>query len=100
MRLILLPIVALSTLLAAPAVAQEQPRCRALDQLDAWLASEYQEVLTSGGISDDGTLVRFYESPQRTWSVVKVTPQKLACVVDQGGEWLVRLPEPDQGTGL
>lgn len=99
MRLIL-PLLALLSI-AAPAWGQERT-CKALDQMKAHLASEYREVETGGGISDDGTIVLLFQSRQdSTFTVVKVTPRKLACVVDFGTSWQTRSdPAPVPETGL
>lgn len=100
-----LPLIALglSTLLAGPALAQEQqvPRqtCMAFDRMKAKLAAEYQEVMANMAMSSDGTLVAVFTSRDRTFTVVKVSAGGPACVVDFGKEWQVLTPEPE-GTGL
>jgi hypothetical protein len=97
MRLILLTVAALST--ATPALAQQRQTCMPLDQMDARIASEFQETVAAGGISDDGTLVRLYLSDTGSFTVVKVTAQKLACVVDFGTSWQTKAETP-AGEGL
>jgi hypothetical protein len=107
MRKTIAAILFLSTLLAGPALAQEQqqpqvPRqtCMAFDRMKAKLAAEYQEVMANMAMSSDGTLVAVFTSKDRTFTVVKVSAGGPACVVDFGKEWQVLTPEPDMGQGL
>src|SRR5688572_11385015 len=66
MRLILLPIVALSTLLAAPAVAQPGPDCQPADEMKDHLARKYNESQVASGVSLDGTLVMIFAKPDNS----------------------------------
>jgi hypothetical protein len=97
MRLIL-PLAAILSTLAAPALAQEQPAapdCQPAEQLKAYLASKYDESQIASGVSLDGTLVMVFSKPDHsTFTVVKVTPQGLACMVDVGRDWQTRNDAP------
>jgi hypothetical protein len=69
MRLIL---TALSTLIALPVMADGKP-CGPIDQVEAKLAAEYQEVHTIEGITDQGPLFLIYSSKDgKTFTVVLV----------------------------
>lgn len=101
MRLTLLTVALLSTL-AWPAVAQQGPDCQPAEQMKAYLASKYDESQIASGLSLDGTLVMVFSKQDRsTFTVVKVTAQGLACMVDVGQDWQTRSdPAPEAGEGL
>jgi hypothetical protein len=102
MRLKLATAAVLSTLIAAPAFGQDappQPTCKAIDQMEAYLASKYQETKAGVGRSDDGMLTMLFRS-EGTYTVVKVRPDKLSCIVDFGSDWQARsdaAPVPETG---
>jgi hypothetical protein len=94
MRLLTTVALALSTLLAAPAWAE--PNCQPVEQMKAYLASKYGESQVASGISSDQTLVMIFTKPDNsTFTVVKVTANGLACMVDVGQDWQLRQPEPE-----
>jgi hypothetical protein len=97
MRLIL-PIAAIACL-ATPAMAQDTPRqgpdCQPAEAMKAHLASKYSESQIASGLSLDGTLVMVFAKPDNsTFTVVKVTPKGLACMIDAGQDWQRRNDAP------
>lgn len=83
---------ALSTL-AWPALAQQN--CAPLDQVEAHLAAEYQETRVGQGITASGrAMLMLYASPQGTWTVLMVNPEKIACPAAEGRDWQVRNDAP------
>lgn len=95
MRLKVATLAALSTLLAWPALAQDARSCMPFDKMKAKLAAEYQELMASSAMSDDGTLLAVFTSKDRTFTVVKVKAGGPACVVDFGKEWQPVAPAPE-----
>ena len=67
-----------------------------------WLATKHQETQIGSGISllDRAMVVLFAKPDGSTFSVIKVSPQGIACIVEAGEDWQAIVPEPDQGTGL
>jgi hypothetical protein len=97
----LLPITAALCLLTTPALAQEGTPCKPLDKMRADLASQYQEVLTGIGRTLDGNmLMQFQSKDGATYTVVLVSPRKVACIMEFGTDWQTRSdPAPDQERG-
>jgi hypothetical protein len=92
-----LPLIAaaLSTLLAGPALAQEQRPCAPLDKVEAYLAAEYQETRVGQGVMANGrAMLMLYASPAGTWTAIMVNPEKIACQVADGKDWQVRNDAP------
>lgn len=101
---------ALSTLLAGPALAQDQggPNCRTLDAAVAEARDKYNERLVMRGISQGGYMIMLFATDDgQTWTLFGLLKDgKTACTLDAG----VALqpvapadqpqPEPDMGTGL
>lgn len=82
----------LSTLLTAPAMAQ-QPNCLPFDQMKGKLASEFQEVLVSTGLSVDNTLIAIFASKDHTFTIVKAAAGGKACIMDYSKEWQAKKPD-------
>lgn len=93
MRLILPTVALLSTLLAWPAVAQD---CQPVDQMKAWLAEKHQETPVGSGISlfDRNMVVLFAKPDGSSFTVIKVSPQGNACIVEIGEDWQTRNDAP------
>jgi hypothetical protein len=93
MRRTIAAVLLLST--ATPALAQEQRPCAPLDQVEAYLASEYQETRVGQGVMANGrAILMFYASPAGTWTAVMVNPEKIACQVADGTDYQVRNDAP------
>jgi hypothetical protein len=90
MRLIL---TALSTLIALLAMSDDKP-CGPIDQVEAKLAPQYQEVHTIEGVTDQVPLLLIYRSKDgKTFTVVLVRAEdKMACLVASGSNLLIKKP--------
>lgn len=64
--------------------------CVPYPEAEALLKNKYKEVPRFLGISQNGYLVQLYVSEKGTFSVLLITPQGLACMVDAGesGEFI------------
>ena len=101
MRLTLSIAALLSTLLALPALAQEN--CAPFDQVEAQLAAEFHETRVQQGIVGEGrALLAIFASPNgETWTAVMVRPDGLACMAAAGQDWQTRSdPAPEAEEGL
>jgi hypothetical protein len=100
MRLTLLTAAALSTLLAAPAWAQEQSNCAPFDVAAAFHANKLNETRVAQGIIE-GHMVMIFASPEgATWSLVIVNHEGVACLKARGTDWQTRSdPAPVQEQG-
>jgi hypothetical protein len=96
MRRTIAAVLLLST--ATPALAQEgqqQRPCAPLDQVEAYLASEYQETRVGQGVMANGrAMLMLYASPSGTWTALMVNPEKIACQVADGTDYQVRNDAP------
>jgi hypothetical protein len=67
---------------AAPAV------CIPYDDIVGQLTGRYSEAVVARGLSARGHAVEVWRAPDgATWSVVIVTPNGVACLVDAGADW-------------
>jgi hypothetical protein len=94
---------ALSTLLAAPALAQEQqPACAPIDQIAAKLAAEYSETRVQQGVVGEGqAMLLIFAAPDgATWTAVMLRHDGVGCMAAAGSDWQARSdPAPDQEQG-
>jgi hypothetical protein len=80
---------ALSTLLAAPAMAQE-PMCGTVAEIEAGVAPEIR-VQQGIGQMNGAHMTMTYATPDgATWTAVVVSPNGRACIVDFGTDWQAR----------
>lgn len=88
MRIQALAVALLSTLLAAPALAQEQQEqnCRSLDAVIEQARDKYGEILTARAISQAGYMLMLFATPDgSTWTLVGLLKDgKTACTLDAG----------------
>jgi hypothetical protein len=98
MRLKVVIAAALSTLLAGPALAQEQqqPTCAPIDQIEAKLAAEYQETRVQQGVVGEGRamLVIFAAPDGATWTAVMLRHDGVGCMAAAGSDWQARHDAP------
>jgi len=105
MRKTITAILFLSTLLAGPALAQQQPapNCGQMADWDRMLAEKYGETEIRQGLSARGWLMHLYMTPDgSTWTIVGEKPGTNAgCQLDGGTDLREPpLPEADMGQGL
>jgi hypothetical protein len=103
-RIVAAAAVALSTLLATPALAQEQqPTCAPIDQIEANLAAEYQETRVQQGVVGEGrAMLLIFAAPDgATWTAVMLRHDGIGCMAAAGSDWQARSdPAPVPETGL
>jgi hypothetical protein len=85
----------LSTLLAAPALAQQN--CRSLDEVVSLARDKYHEQLTMRAISQKGYMLMLFATEDgQTWTLFGLLPDgQTACMLD-AGEGLQRIVAEDQ----
>jgi hypothetical protein len=88
------------TLLSTPAFAEDEPdtRCLPLDKQIERMAHDFHESPIAVGISEKSLLMIFASPNGETWTVVKVGPDKTACMVDGGLDLQMLKVEQGQGT--
>jgi hypothetical protein len=91
-----LVILILATLfLTAQAFAQQPPQpprqqmCGPFGQMREQLASQYRETEIGTGMIGEGTaLLMLFASPDgKTWTILQLSPQGVACVAAAGTDW-------------
>lgn len=95
----------LSTLLAAPALAQpeQQPACAPIDQIAAKLAAEYHETRVQQGVVGEGrAMLLIFATPDgATWTAVMLRHDGVGCMAAAGSDWQTRSdPAPVTEEGL
>jgi hypothetical protein len=100
MRIKVVIAAALSTLLAAPALAQEDSNCAPFDVAAAFHANKLNETRVAQGIIE-GHMVMIFASPEgASWSLVIVNHEGVACLKARGTDWQTRSdPAPVQEQG-
>ncbi len=56
------------------------------------LSEKYHEQEVAGGIDGKGNLVRIFTS-DKTWTILRSSPNGLSCTFDAGGDWETLKPE-------
>jgi hypothetical protein len=81
---------------SAPAVAQEQPACAPIADIEAKLAAEYQETRVQQGIVGDGrAMLLIFAAPEgKTWTAVMLRHDGVGCMAAAGSDWQVRNDAP------
>ena len=82
------------------ALAEDEPdtRCLPLDKQIARMAHDFHKSPIMIGISQKSLLMIFASPNGETWTVVKVGPDKMACMVDGGLDLQLLKQEVGQGT--
>jgi hypothetical protein len=77
-------------ILASPAygqVATIQVPCGPYDVIHTQLSGKYQESPSGRGLTQEGLMVEFWQSPAGGFSVLVVNPNGIACMVSSGEAW-------------
>jgi len=77
-------------ILASPASAQVatiQVPCGPYDVIHNQLSGKYQEAPSGRGLTQEGLMVEFWQSPSGNFSVLVVNPEGMACMVSSGELW-------------
>ncbi len=73
---------------AAPPDAQAQMACGTRDAVVAKLGEKYGEVRRGGGLAGPTAIFEIWASEATgTWTILKTTPDGLACVMAVGDGW-------------
>lgn len=78
---------ALAAALAAPATAQDAPRCLPRDALVETLATKYSESLTGGGLQNAKQVVEIWSSETGSFTVFVTRAGGFSCIVATGQSW-------------
>lgn len=89
MRLLSLIFAAAAVLFAAPASAQDRPRCEPRDAIVDLLTGEpHFEVRLSNGVNRNGFIYEFWVNIDTgTWSITGTETSGLTCILDFGEQW-------------
>jgi hypothetical protein len=75
----------IAALVAAPAYAQQAPKCGPRDQVVRNLAAKYGEEPIVVGMNAGGLLYEVYHSPASgTWTALVTRPDGTSCMADAG----------------
>lgn len=86
---------ALALALALPAAAAATPACAERGDLARFLEREHGEILAGGGIASPAIRFELYARPDgRSWTIVAVRPDGVACMVAAGEHWEPVAPRP------
>lgn len=94
MRILILALLLLSFGWPSAANAQQGPRCGKYTEIRAALYEAYKEVPRVVGIDGRGAMIQILAAKSGSWTLLKVTPQGIACYV-AGGEALQILEHKD-----
>ena len=69
--------------------------CGKRDKVVKFLASKYKEVLVAGGLVSNRGYMEFYASERgKSWTVLLVNTQGIACIVAAGEAFYQAKPKP------
>ncbi|CAN7492177.1 hypothetical protein LJR231_003444 [Phyllobacterium sp. LjRoot231] len=72
-------------------VSSPQPQCGPFDQAEKQLHDKYHEIsVTAGQLANGYTMVLFSSPNGETWTILYVSPEKIACVISNGEHLLSR----------
>lgn len=66
--------------------------CDDTKKFEAELLNKYDEHQVAGGIDGKGNLVRVFSS-DKTWTIMRTSPNGLSCTFDAGENWETLTPE-------
>ena len=66
--------------------------CDDTKTFEAELTNKYDEHQVAGGIDGKGNLVRIFAS-EKTWTIMRTSPNGLSCTFDAGDNWETLPPE-------
>lgn len=80
--------------------AQAQPQCGPREMIVDQLQRSYGEVSIGKGMTRSGAIFEIWLSREKgTWTILKTTPQGLACLMVVGDSWQFdEKPEPGDPT--
>lgn len=83
--------VLLAAAIGVAASSAQAATCGPRNDLLAALAKDYHERPTAIGLSNTGRLVEVLTREDgRSWTLIITSPQGISCVVDAGGDWMVK----------
>jgi hypothetical protein len=87
-------------LLASPAYAQQQLQCADYLQMAKELQAKYRESRIAFGLdSSKQAIAVFAAADGSTWTILRIQPTGLACVMSAGDGWqVVEAPPPGDPT--
>lgn len=56
------------------------------------LGDRYREVLTATGLTKSGDLIQTYVSPENTFTMMRIMPSGLMCMISSGENWQAEKP--------
>jgi hypothetical protein len=57
------------------------------------LGLKYHEVLTHQGLTKGGDLIQTYESPEHTFTILRIMPSGTTCIISSGEDWVAEKPQ-------
>ena len=74
--------------LLATTGAWGQEMCPPRHEVEAYLASEYQERPVASGIANNGGVIEVFASDELgTWTIIITMPTGLSCMIAAGQDW-------------
>ncbi|WP_235962671.1 hypothetical protein [Jannaschia marina] len=84
----MLPLALLTTLLAAPALAQTQANCAPRDMVVERLSGHYGEAFSGGGLQSAETVFEVWVSEaDGNWTILMTDAQGVSCIMAAGTDW-------------
>jgi hypothetical protein len=75
-------------IVGASQLIAQTTRCASIEEVTAFLATQYQEELIARGTGPDGQdLLTFVHPDGKTWTIVVTGPDGRACMVASGVGW-------------
>ena len=82
-----------------PAKSQSGPPCNELSIVEDFLKNKHGERKILQGLGSKGNLLVTYAGDDRDYTIIMVSPENLACMIDSGTN-LRMFPYPDSGVGF
>jgi hypothetical protein len=79
-----------------PTAANAQSICVERTEAATSLKKNFAEVPVSMGLSEQGSVIEVFASPNGSWSIIMTLPNGLSCIMAAGEEWEV-LPQKAAG---
>lgn len=88
--------VAMGVVASSSAVAEDgrsmPPGCDTFRSVESQLAEKHRETPAAIGLSADGSLLTIFATPDgKTWTAILTDANGVACVVDEGRNWEMRV---------
>ena len=94
-RIMITSVLILGMAAVGPPDAQAQMACGTRDSVVAKLVEKYGEVRRGGGLAGPTAIFEIWASEATgTWTILKTTPDGLACVMAVGDDWQDDAGEP------